>query len=64
MRVSLCDLGAFFITSKSAGLKLNAVAGRPSVTKFTHNNCTGINASGTPNAAARKILQNNKGRMD
>lgn len=42
--------------SKSGGLKPRAVAGRPSVTRFTHNNCTGIRASGRPRAAVRKIL--------
>ena len=29
-------LGGFFITSGSAGLNDRAVAGRPSVTRFTH----------------------------
>ncbi len=41
--------------SKSGGLNPSAVAGSPSVTRFTHSNCTGINASGMPNAATRKI---------
>ena len=41
--------------SRSGGLKPRAVAGRPSVTKFTHNNCTGISASGRPKAAVKKI---------
>ena len=31
-------LGGFLITSGSGGLKDNAVAGGPSVTKFSHNN--------------------------
>ena len=31
-------LGGFFIIFFSVGLKLRAVAGGPSVTKFTHNN--------------------------
>ncbi len=48
-------LGGLSIISKSGGLKPNAVAGRPSVTKLTHNNCTGIKASGKPNAAVKKI---------
>ena len=43
--------------SRSAGLKLRAVAGNPSVTRLTHNNCTGMRASGTPRAAARKMLK-------
>lgn len=34
--------------SRSGGLKPSAVAGRPSVTRFTQSNCTGINASGMP----------------
>jgi len=32
------DLGGFLMTSGSGGLKDRAVAGGPSVTKFTHNN--------------------------
>lgn len=31
-------LGGYFITSGSAGLNDSAVAGRPSVTKFTQSN--------------------------
>ena len=42
--------------STSGGLKLRAVAGGPSVIKFTHNNWTGIKASGIPSAAVKKIL--------
>ena len=57
IKVSFVDRGDFFIMSRSAGLKLRAVAGKPSVTKFTHNNCTGMRASGTPRAAARKMLK-------
>ena len=56
MRGDLGDLGASFIISGSAGLNPRAVAGRPSVTKFTHNSCTGISASGIPRAAVRKML--------
>lgn len=41
--------------SKSGGLKPNAVAGKPSVTKLTHKSCTGIKASGKPKAAVKKI---------
>jgi hypothetical protein len=47
--------GGRSIISKSGGLKPRAVAGRPSVTKFTHNSCTGINDSGKPNAAVKKM---------
>lgn len=54
---SFAFLGAFFIMSTSGGLKLSAVAGGPSVIKLTHNNWTGINASGIPNAAVKKILK-------
>ena len=56
MRPSLGLRGGFFIMSRSGGLKPRAVAGKPSVTKLTHNNCTGIKASGIPRAAVRKIL--------
>lgn len=56
MSGSFGDRGAFPMISKSGGLKPRAVAGRPSVTRFTHNNCTGIRASGKPRAAVRKIL--------
>ena len=41
--------------SGSGALKLRAVAGRPSVTKLTQSNWTGIRASGKPRAAVRKI---------
>lgn len=41
--------------SKSGGLKESAVAGKPSVTKLTQRSWTGIRASGTPNAAAKKM---------
>lgn len=42
--------------SRSGGLNPRAVAGSPSVTKFTHSSCTGIRASGSPKAAVKKIL--------
>jgi hypothetical protein len=42
--------------SRSGGLKPKAVAGRPSVTKLTQSNWTGMRASGRPKAAVRKIL--------
>lgn len=48
-------LGGLSIISKSGGLKPKAVAGKPSVTKLTHKSCTGIKASGKPNAAVKKI---------
>ena len=43
------------IISKSGGLKESAVAGKPSVTRLTQRSWTGMRASGTPNAAAKKI---------
>jgi hypothetical protein len=52
---SFDDLGGLSIMSKSGGLKPKAVAGKPSVTKLTHNSCTGIKASGKPKAAVKKI---------
>jgi len=42
--------------SVSGGLKLRAVAGRPSVTRFTHSNWTGMSASGMPKAAVKNML--------
>ena len=57
IRGSLGDRGGFCMMSMSGGLKLSAVAGRPSVTKLTHSSWTGINASGIPRAAVRKILK-------
>ena len=42
--------------SMSGGLKLRAVAGRPSVTRLTHSSWTGISASGIPKAAVRNML--------
>jgi hypothetical protein len=43
------------MTSGSAGLNPNAVAGGPSVTRLTHSSCTGIMPSGMPSMAVRKI---------
>lgn len=43
--------------STSGGLKLSAVAGGPSVMRFTHRSWTGMSASGIPRAAVRKMLQ-------
>ena len=50
--------------STSGGLKLSAVAGGPSVIRLTHKSCTGIRASGIPSAAVRKMLQNDKERVN
>lgn len=41
--------------SKSGGLKPRAVAGGPSVTRFTQRSCTGIKPSGIPTAAVKNI---------
>lgn len=41
--------------SRSGGLKPRAVAGGPSVTRFTQRSCTGIRPSGMPKAAVRNI---------
>ena len=43
--------------STSGGLNPRAVAGSPSVTRFTQSSCTGMRASGRPRAAVRNILQ-------
>lgn len=43
--------------SRSGGLKPRAVAGKPSVTRFTQSSCTGIRASGRPRIAVRKMLK-------
>lgn len=43
--------------SRSGGLNPRAVAGSPSVTRFTQSNWTGIRASGKPRIAVKKILQ-------
>ena len=51
----LAFLGGLSMMSRSGGLKPRAVAGRPSVTRFTHSSCTGIRASGIPRAAVKKI---------
>uniref|UniRef100_A0A915KQS5 Uncharacterized protein n=1 Tax=Romanomermis culicivorax TaxID=13658 RepID=A0A915KQS5_ROMCU len=53
LKDSFAERGGLSIISKSGGLKPNAVAGKPSVTKFTHNNWTGIKASGMPKAAVK-----------
>lgn len=41
--------------SLSGGLNPNAVAGGPSVTRFTHRSWTGIRPSGIPKAAVKNI---------
>ena len=38
------------------GLNPRAVAGGPSVTRFTHNKCSGFNGSGMPIIVAKKIV--------
>ena len=43
------------MTSRSGGLKPSAVAGSPSVTRFTHSSCTGARPSGMPSAAVKKM---------
>lgn len=60
IRDSLGFLGGIFMMSTSGGLKLSAVAGGPSVIRFTQRSCTGINASGIPRAAVKKILKSRK----
>lgn len=50
-------LGCIFIMSTSGGLKLNAVAGGPSVIRLTQRSWTGMRASGIPRAAVRKMLE-------
>lgn len=57
IRASLGERGGLPMISRSGGLKPRAVAGRPSVTKFTQSSWTGIRASGRPRAAVRKILK-------
>ena len=61
MRGSLAERGGFFMMSTSGGLKPRAVAGRPSVTRFTHSSWTGMSASGRPSAAVRNILERGGG---
>lgn len=53
---SLTDLGGLFITSGSAGLNDRAVAGSPSVTKFTQSNYTLLKPSGIPRIEVKKML--------
>jgi hypothetical protein len=55
IRDSFGERGVFSIMSRSGGLKPSAVAGRPSVTRFTQSSCTGMSDSGRPNAAVKKM---------
>lgn len=55
IRDSFAFRGGRSMISRSGGLKPRAVAGKPSVTRLTHNSCTGINDSGKPRAAVRKM---------
>jgi hypothetical protein len=55
IRASSLLLGFFFIASGSAGLKDNAVAGSPSVTRLTHNNYIELNPSGIPKNEEKNI---------
>jgi hypothetical protein len=57
MRDAFALRGGFSMMSMSGGLNPSAVAGRPSVTKFTHSSCTGMRASGIPRAAVKNMLQ-------
>lgn len=53
--------GGLSMMSRSGGLKPRAVAGSPSVTRFTHSSWTGISASGRPRMAVRKMLRRQSG---
>jgi hypothetical protein len=55
IRLSSDLLGYCLITSLSGGLNPSAVAGKPSVTRFTQSNYTELNDSGIPRAAVKKI---------
>ena len=59
MSGSRLSLGGTRIIEWSGGLNPSAVAGKLSVTKLTHNNCTGINASGIPSSTVKKMLRKN-----
>lgn len=50
-------LGGLFITFGSTGLNDKAVAGKPSVTKFTQSNYILLNPSGIPNKELKNILK-------
>lgn len=49
--ITLCVASTF-----SGGLKPKAVAGGPSVTRLTHNKCSGVNGSGRPNNVANNTV--------
>mmetsp|Transcript_34918 Transcript_34918/g.84507 ORF Transcript_34918/g.84507 Transcript_34918/m.84507 type:complete len:86 (-) Transcript_34918:2737-2994(-) len=49
--------GGASIISGDGGLKPNAVAGGPSVTKLTHRRCIAVNGSGNPARVAKKMAQ-------
>ena len=49
-------LGGTRMIEWSAGLNPRAVAGRLSVTKFTHRSCTGMSASGIPRRTVKNML--------
>src|SRR5699024_4083219 len=51
------DEGGCFITSSAGGSNPKAIAGSPSVTKFTHKIWTGTNGSGKDNNIANSIIQ-------
>ena len=57
IRGSLGFRGSLSMMSRSGGLNPRAVAGSPSVTRFTQSSWTGIKASGRPKMAVRKILE-------
>lgn len=44
------------MASGSGGLNPSAVAGGPSVTRLTHNKCSGVKGSGKPSKVAKKIV--------
>lgn len=59
-----CFLGGFFMTCASGGLNDKAVAGKPSVTRLTHNNYKLFMPSGSPATAVIKILNTSPMLLD
>ena len=57
---SLVGRGGKFIRFGDGGLKPSAVAGGPSVTRFTHNKCIAVNGSGKPRSVAKNIAHSQK----
>lgn len=55
MMGSFEGLGFSFIELGEGGLKPRAVAGGPSVTRFTHNRCIAVRGSGNPKSVAKKM---------